>query len=56
MFVKDAIKTEKMDTVKAELKKTYKHDVNENTVTPVIGKRACSKCSVDLYSCVDRGS
>ena len=38
MFVKDAIKTEKMDTVKAELKKTYKHDVNENTVTPVIGK------------------
>lgn len=38
VFVKDAIKTEKMDTVKAELKKTYKHDVNENTVTPVIGK------------------
>lgn len=38
VFVKDAIKTEKMDTVKAELRKTYKHDVNENTVTPVIGK------------------
>lgn len=38
VFVKDAIKTEKMDTVKAELKKAYKHDVNENTVTPVIGK------------------
>ncbi|WP_115714713.1 protein translocase subunit SecD [Amedibacterium intestinale] len=38
VFVKDAIKTEKMNTVKAELKKTYKHDVNENTVTPVIGK------------------
>lgn len=38
VFVKDAIKTEKMDTVKAELKMTYKHDVNENTVTPVIGK------------------
>lgn len=38
IFVKDAIKTEKMDTVKAELKKIYKHDVNENTVTPIIGK------------------
>lgn len=38
VFVKDAIKTEKMDTVKTELKKIYKHDVNENTVTPIIGK------------------
>ena len=55
VFVKDAIKTEKMDTVKAELKKTYKHDVNEDPVTPVIGKELASKCSVDLYSCVDRG-
>lgn len=38
IFVKDAIEQNKMDTIKASLKKTYKHDVNDNVVTPVIGK------------------
>lgn len=39
VFVKEAIETEKMDQVKENLKKTYNHDVNDNTVTPVVGKR-----------------
>ena len=38
IFVKDAIDEYKMDTVKAGLKKTYQHDVNDNVVTPVIGQ------------------
>lgn len=38
VFVKDAIDEQKMDTVKAGLKKTYQHDVNDNVVTPVIGQ------------------
>ena len=38
IFVKDAIDEHKMDTVKAGLKKTYQHDVNDNVVTPVIGQ------------------
>lgn len=39
VFVKEAIETEKMDEVKESLKATYHHDVNDNTVTPVIGRR-----------------
>lgn len=39
IFVKEAIETEKMNEVKASLKKTYQHDVNDNTVTPVVGKK-----------------
>lgn len=38
IFVKDAIEQNKMESIKASLKKTYKHDVNDNVVTPVIGK------------------
>lgn len=38
VFVKDAIDEETMDQVKTSLKETYKHDVNDNTVTPVIGR------------------
>lgn len=39
VFVKEAIETEKMEKVKENLKATYNHDVNDNTVTPVVGKR-----------------
>lgn len=39
VFVKEAIETEKMNEVKESLKATYHHDVNDNTVTPVVGKR-----------------
>lgn len=39
VFVKEAIETEKMDSVKASLKDIYHHDVNDNTVTPIIGRQ-----------------
>lgn len=38
VFVKDAIETETMDQAKLSLEKTYGHEINENIVTPVIGK------------------
>lgn len=38
IFVKNAIDQKEMDKVKKALKETYKHDVNDNIVTPVIGK------------------
>lgn len=38
VFVKDAIEKDTMENVKTTLEKTYGHEINENTVTPVIGK------------------
>lgn len=38
VFVKDVIEQDTMDTIKATLEETYGHEINENTVTPVIGK------------------
>lgn len=38
IFTKEAIETESMDGIKASLKETYKHDVNDNVVTPIIGQ------------------
>lgn len=38
IFVKEAIDQDTMDKVKTALTKTYQHEVNDNVVTPVIGK------------------
>ncbi len=38
VFVKHAIEQETMNQVKTSLQQTYGHEINENTVTPVIGK------------------
>lgn len=38
VFVKEAVDQETMDAAKTSLKETYKHDVNDNTVSPVIGR------------------
>lgn len=38
VFVKDAIEKDTMENFKTTLEKTYGHEINENTVTPVIGK------------------
>lgn len=38
VFIKDAINESTMDKVKSELKQEYKHEVNDNVVTPVIGR------------------
>lgn len=38
VFVKEAVETDTMNAAKEALKETYKHDVNDNTVTPVVGR------------------
>lgn len=38
VFVKEAVDQDTMNTVKDSLKETYKHDVNDNTVSPVVGR------------------
>lgn len=38
VFVKDAIDQKTMEKVKTALSQTYKHEVNDNVVTPVIGR------------------
>lgn len=38
IFIKEAITSEKLETVKDSLKETYKQDVSDNVVTPVIGQ------------------
>lgn len=38
VFTKEAIETEKMDTVKEELQATYGHEVSDNVVQPTIGR------------------
>lgn len=38
VFVKDAVDQDTMNNAKDTLKETYKHDVNDNTVSPIIGR------------------
>lgn len=38
VFVKDAIETTTLDTVKTTLEQTYSAEINDNTVTPVVGQ------------------
>ena len=38
VFVKEAVDTNTMDKAKASLKETYKHEISDSTVTPVIGR------------------
>lgn len=37
VYIKEAIDSDKLSTIKSALKETYGHDVNDNVVTPVIG-------------------
>lgn len=46
VFVKDAIDTETMDQAKDSLSKTYGHEINENTVTPLIGKELVRNAAI----------
>lgn len=38
VFIKEAIETETLETVKATLEQTYTAEINDNTVTPVVGQ------------------
>ena len=38
VFVKEAVNQDTMNKAKESLKATYKHEVNDNTVTPIIGR------------------
>ena len=38
MYLRDAIDSDTMSTVKSSLQETYGHEVTDNTVTPVIGQ------------------
>lgn len=38
VFVKEAMDSETLDNVKATLKTTYNHEINDNVVTPIVGQ------------------
>lgn len=46
VFVKEAVNTSTMEKAKTSLKATYKHDVSDSTVTPVIGRELVRKAIV----------